>query len=365
MSMKYWRKEVKSLTPYVPGKPIEDVKQELGLDEVIRLASNENPFGPSPNAIKAMKEAVEDSWLYPEPTCRSLREKLAVRYDLSADNFVVANGADHILSLITHAYINKGDEVIYCNPTFSSYRETVLLMGGVPVEVGTTNDYVIDLDVVLDTITDKTKLIYICNPNNPTGTIVDAKKLKSFFDKLPENVLVILDEAYIEYVNQENYKTGPDYIKEGYPVIAIRTFSKYYGLAGARIGYAFSNKKLIEPLVAVRQIFAVNRIAIAGAEAALVDEEHAEMVLQKTNEGKQYLTESFEEMKFDVIKSHSNFIFINMKTDTSEIFDKLMRKGVLIRPCGPWNLPTYARVTIGTKEQNEFLIKALKEVFAE
>ncbi|WP_218010669.1 histidinol-phosphate transaminase [Neobacillus novalis] len=359
---KLWRDGVSHLTPYVPGKPIEEVKRELGLDEVIRLASNENPMGPSPKALESMAAAVKDCWLYPEPSCLELREKLAERYELSAEKIIVGNGADHIITLIGNAYINPGDEVIYCHPTFSSYREITLLMGGKPIEIPTRNDFVTDLKGILHSITNKTKLIFICNPNNPTGTIVDTEELVSFLNQVPESVLVVLDEAYAEYISVGHYRTGIEFVKEGYPVISIRTFSKYFGLAGVRVGYAVAAEKYLKPLQAVKQTFSVNRIAMAGALAALDDINYGERMLLEVNKEKERLTEQLLSFGLDVTDSHANFLFVNMKRDTSELFTKLMHKGVLIRPCGPWKLDTYARITIGTIQQNDTLINALKEI---
>ncbi|GKV64809.1 MULTISPECIES: histidinol-phosphate transaminase [unclassified Sporosarcina] len=362
MMKNLWRKEVHNLTPYVPGKPIEDVKRELGLDEVIRLASNENPYGPSVKALSAMLRSVRDSWLYPEPTSRELREALGQKYGLDAEQLIVANGADHIISLLGHAYINEGDEVIYCQPTFSSYEAVTLLMGGVPVEVTSNEDFTVNLKGILEAVTDKTKLIFICNPNNPTGTIVDDDELLTFLESLPSHVIAILDEAYVEYVDSPKYKTCIDFIKAGLPVIGVRTFSKFYGLAGARVGYAMANSKYIQSLQAVRQTFAVNRIALAGALASLEDEAFGAGVFEKNCSERQRLTDALIDLECEVVDSQSNFIFVNVKQDISKVFARLMERGLLIRPCTPWKLSTYGRITIGTNEENNKLIQALKEV---
>ncbi|RST77134.1 histidinol-phosphate transaminase [Siminovitchia acidinfaciens] len=361
MKKKLWRDSVHTLTPYVPGKPIEDVQRELGLDKVIRLASNENPFGPSPKALSAMADAVKDSWLYPEPTCRELRQKLAEKYGLTEGQFLVGNGADHIITLIGNAYINAGDEVIYCEPTFSSYEAITRLMDGVPMPVYSKSNYETDLDAILKVVTNRTKLIFICNPNNPTGTVVDTKDLIAFFKKLPNHVIVVLDEAYVEYMN-DSYQTGVDFIKAEYPVIAIRTFSKYYGLAGARVGYAIAKEERLEPMQAVKQTFAVNRIAIAGAVASLEDEVYGKGVLSETKKEMQRLKSGLESLGYGVTDSQANFLFVDFKTDITDLFKKLMHKGILIRPCSAWSLNTHARVTIGTAEQNTKLLTALSQI---
>lgn len=362
MGKRLWRKEIDQLTPYVPGKPIEDVKREYGITKVIRLASNESPYGPSPKAIEAMKEAVHNSWLYPEPTCRNLREKLAELYDLSPEEFVVGNGADHLISLIGQAFINKGDEVIYGAPTFMSYRESALSMGGIPVQVPLTDDYVYDLEAILEAITEKTKLIYICNPNNPTGTILQPDRLVQFLKQVPSHVLVILDEAYVDFIMEKDYLTGTDLIKEGYKILSLRTFSKLHGLAGTRVGYAMGSEDVLAPLKAVRPTFEVNRIAIAGAEASLDDLSYSKDVLQKIISETERLSNVYKESGFDVIGTHANFMFIDVKKETSDVSEALLKKGLIVRPCTPWGLKTHLRITIGTPEQNDQLIRAIKEI---
>ncbi|MDF2682226.1 MAG: hypothetical protein K0R47_3416 [Brevibacillus sp.] len=361
MSQELWRTSVGKLSPYVPGKPIEEVKEELGLDSIIRLASNENPFGTSPKAAKAMHLAIEESQLYPEGSCKDLRVRLAQVHGIDPDQIVVANGADHVIKLIGAAYINQGDEVIYCTPTFPTYRAAVLLLEGVPVEIP-TREHTYDLDAILTAITDKTKMIFICNPNNPTGTILKEEQLQSFLTRVPKHVIVVLDEAYIEFVQHSSYKNGLDYVKENVPLITIRTFSKLYGLAGLRIGYAIGPKAYMQPVGAVREHFAVNRIAVAGAMAALDDHEFVSHTLQQNQEQMQEMTKALQALGYEVTPSHANFLFIDMKQDTAPIYQALMHKGILIRPCGSWKLPTYARITIGTNQQNQVLMAALAEI---
>ncbi|MFB5795246.1 pyridoxal phosphate-dependent aminotransferase [Clostridioides difficile] len=214
MIEKLLRNTVKELHQYVPGEPIEKVKEKYGVKEIIKLASNENPLGPSPKAIEAMIEMLKQGQLYPEPEANELRRKLAEKLDLKPENFIVANGADNVITLIGEAFINRGDEVIYCNPTFPSYRTATIKNEGIPVEVPLTEDYKYDLQGILDKITDKTKLICVCNPNNPTGTIVDDKELEEFLKKVPENIITILDEAYIEFLTVPNYVDGLKYVYE-------------------------------------------------------------------------------------------------------------------------------------------------------
>ncbi|MFD0827771.1 histidinol-phosphate transaminase [Neobacillus sp. M.A.Huq-85] len=357
-----WRKSVTKLKPYIPGKAIEEVKRELGLDEIIRLASNENPFGPSPKAVEAMQIAVKDSQLYPESTCRELREKLGNFYKIDPDQFLIANGADNIISLIGNAYINPGDEIIYCTPTFPAYRTITLLMEGTPVEVPLLANHTYNLEGILSAINENTKLIFICNPNNPTGTILGENELELFFKKIPPHVIVVLDEAYVDFIDRERYSTGIDYVKEGYPVIFVRTFSKLYGLAGTRIGYAAARFEYIEPIRAVREPFSANRIAHAGALAAFDDQEYINKSLRENKREMIELTKELKALGFNVTESHANFLFVDMKEDVKELSKALMQEGILIRPCIAWGLPTYARISIGTWEQNKQLIKSLKKI---
>lgn len=350
------RNTVEKLHQYVPGEPIEKVKEKYGVEEIIKLASNENPLGPSPKAIEAMIEMLKKGQLYPEPEANELRRKLANKLGLVPENFVVSNGADNVITLIGEAFVNKGDEVIYCSPTFPSYRTITVKNEGVPVEVPLTKDYKYDLDAILEKINDKTKLIFICNPNNPTGTIVDDKDLESFIKKVPEHVITVIDEAYIEFLKVP-YEDGIKFIKENYNVIVTRTFSKIYGLAGLRVGYGIAKEEIIKTLFTVKEPFAANRVAISGAAAALDDEDFLKETYKVNEEGMKYLKDEFEKMGFDVVDSQANFLFVDMKTDIPKLFEDLKKRGFVIRPSG-----THGRVSIGTQYENEKFIAVLKDI---
>ncbi|EQG57151.1 histidinol-phosphate transaminase [Clostridioides difficile DA00145] len=357
MIEKLLRNTVKELHQYVPGEPIEKVKEKYGVKEIIKLASNENPLGPSPKAIEAMIEMLKQGQLYPEPEANELRRKLAEKLDLKPENFIVANGADNVITLIGEAFINRGDEVIYCNPTFPSYRTATIKNEGIPVEVPLTEDYKYDLQGILDKITDKTKLICVCNPNNPTGTIVDDKELEEFLKKVPENIITILDEAYIEFLTVPNYVDGLKYVRENYNVIVTRTFSKIYGLAGLRVGYGIAKDEIIRTLFTVKEPFSANRVAISGATAALDDEEFIKETYELNRVGMTYFKEEFTKMGFDVVDSQSNFLYVDMKTDIPKLFEDLKKRGFVIRPSA-----THARVSIGTMEENKKFVAVLKEI---
>ncbi|EFH07625.1 histidinol-phosphate transaminase [Clostridioides difficile NAP08] len=357
MIEKLLRNTVKELHQYVPGEPIEKVKEKYGVKEIIKLASNENPLGPSPKAMEAMIEMLKQGQLYPEPEANELRRKLAEKLDLKPENFIVANGADNVITLIGEAFINRGDEVIYCNPTFPSYRTATIKNEGIPVEVPLTEDYKYDLQGILDKITDKTKLICVCNPNNPTGTIVDDKELEEFLKKVPENIITILDEAYIEFLTVPNYVDGLKYVRENYNVIVTRTFSKIYGLAGLRVGYGIAKDEIIRTLFTVKEPFSANRVAISGATAALDDEEFIKETYELNRVGMAYFKEEFTKMGFDVVDSQSNFLYVDMKTDIPKLFEDLKKRGFVIRPSA-----THARVSIGTMEENKKFVAVLKEI---
>src|SRR5690625_567649 len=364
MENELYRDALQAIDPYIPGKSMEDVKNEYNLDAPIRLASNENRFGPSPKATQAAKEAMIDTHLYPDSTAKILRKCLAELYGVHSKQVMTANGADEVLSLLIAAYINDGDEVIYGTPTFPTYRSETLLMGGIPKEVPLTKEWKYDLNKMLDMITNKTKMIIICNPNNPTGTIVLQEELADFINKVPNNVLVVMDEAYIEYhIQQIKYLTSIDLFKQSFDnLITVRTFSKFYGLAGLRVGYAIGLEQHLEPIQRIRPPFATNRPAIEAAVQAIKDKAFSSKHIPEMEEQKAYLEKELTKIGFTVIPSATNFLFVHVKKDATDLFEQLLYKGIIIRPCAPWGLPEYARITIGTKEQNDKLIYDLKNM---
>jgi len=357
----FLRKGILEIEPYVPGKPIEEVQAELGLSEIVKMASNENPLGPSPKALAAMGKELKRVNLYPEGSCALLRRRMARRLGIDDGMISFSNGADNCILLIANAFINEEDEIVMADPTFFVYRTVTKIMGGHPVYVR-LKDHVHDLDAMLRRVGRKTKLVLICNPNNPTGTIVRKDELDEFVSRLPEHVILVLDEAYIEFVSDKQYPDGLDYVKEGYNVISLRTFSKIYGLAGLRIGYTVGCKEFVAALNRVREPFPVSTIAQAGALGALEDEEFREKVLKNNEEGKTYLYEEFNKMKLVYVPTHTNFVFVDFERGSQEISQSLLREGIIVRPGHLWNCPTFARVTIGTMEQNRRFIGVLKNV---
>jgi len=357
------RKGILDLKPYIPGKPIEEVKRELGLKEVIKLASNETSIGPSPLAIEAIKNEIENINLYPEGSSRLLREKLAHKLKVGKEMIIVGNGADDIIDLIGMAFINESDEVITGEITFPAYETTAKIMRGkiIPVKL---KDYTFDLEKIAQRINKKTKIVFLCNPNNPTGTIVDKKAVDRFIKQVPDDVIVVFDEAYYDYVEDKNYPDSLSYVLEGKNVIVLRTFSKIAGIAGVRIGYGIAKPELIGYLNRVVNPFTTNRLAQVAALASLDDEEHRKKVLRSNQEGKRYLYRELKAIDLFYLPTEANFIFIDLKADSEIVFEKLLKKGVIIRPGKTWGCPNFIRVTIGTPYENERFIQALKEVMS-
>jgi histidinol-phosphate aminotransferase len=357
------RKGMIDLKPYIPGKPLEEVKRELGLNEVVKLASNETSIGPSPLAIEAVKNEIENINLYPESSSRLLREKLAHKLKVAKEMIIVGNGEDDIIDLIGMAFINEADEVITGEITFPAYETAAKIMGGKLISVKLKN-FRFDLEEIIQRINEKTKIIFLCNPNNPTGTIVTREEVASFIEKVPRDVIIVFDEAYYDYVEDENYPNSLSYVLEEKNVIVLRTFSKIAGLAGIRVGYGISTPELIGYLNRVVNPFTTNRLAQVAALASLDDEEHYRKVLRSNQEGKKYLYRELKKIDLFYLPTEANFIFIDLKGDSEVIFEKLLRKGVIIRPGETWGCPNFIRVTIGTPYENEKFIQALKEIMS-
>lgn len=355
------RKGILDLEPYIPGKPIEEVQKELGLTEVVKLASNETSIGPSPLAVEAIRRDLENINFYPEGTSRVLREKLAERLNVSPDMIITGNGADDLIDLIAMAFLNEGEEVITSETTFPAYSTATRIMGGKFITVN-LKDYNFDLDAITDRITPKTKIIYFCNPNNPTGTIVKKDVLQKLIDKIPDDVILVSDEAYYDYVDDKEYPDSLSYVLAGKNVIILRTFSKIAGIAGVRIGYAIAKEELIGYLRRVVNPFTTNRLAQVAALASLDDKEHYDKVLQVNREGKKYLYQELDKLKLFYLPTETNFIFIDLKQDSQSFFEEALKKGVIIRPGKMYGTPTFIRVTIGTQYENERFIEALKEI---
>lgn len=355
------RKGILKIESYVPGKSIEEVQKEFGAKRWVKLASNENLLGPSPKAIAAIRKELPSIYLYPEGPCTVLRKALAEQFGISEKMVVFSNGADNLILMIANAFVNEGDEVIMADPTFSVYTNVTQIMGGKPMKVK-LKDFTHDLESMLKKVNRRTKLVFVCNPNNPTGTTVSLEAFNHFLSKLPKRVIVILDEAYGDFAEDAFYPNGLDYIREGKQLIVLRTFSKLYGLAGLRIGYALGREDLVDCLYQVRDPFPVHRLAQVAAVAALKDEDHALRSIQLVYEGKRYLYRELERMGLFYVPSQANFIFIDFERDSGEIFKAFLKEGIILRPGKVWGYPTFARVTIGRMEDNRRFVRALKKV---
>ena len=357
------RKCVLNLRPYVPGKPIEEVKREFGLTDIIKLASNENPLGPSPVALDAMRAALENIALYPEGSCFELRQALAKHLDVEPDMLTFGAGADEVIRELGVVYLENDDEIVQGNPTFSQYEGASDVME-CPVQRVPLADWTHDLKPMLAAVNERTKMLFIANPNNPTGTIVNADQVEALMDGLPERCLLVLDEAYYDYVDDPAYTRSIEWVKQGRNVIALRTFSKIYGLAGLRIGYGIAPKSIIDLLERVRLPFNVNSIAQVGGVASLSDPGQVTRSREQNRRSKEYFYAELDKMGIAYTPTQANFVWIDVARDCREVFLALLKKGVIVRTGDVFGCPTHIRVTTGTDEQSERFIKTLREVLA-
>jgi len=347
-----------SINPYQPGRPISDVKREFGLEAVTKLASNENPAGPSPLALEALQSLLPQINFYPDDNDLELKEALAEKFNVERENLILGHGATDILEIIVRAFVCPGDEVISAHPSFPWFQILGQMSGAINIVVPLRDDRH-DLPAMAAKITSNTKVVFIANPNNPTGTIVDRDEICSFLRSVPDHVVVVMDEAYIEYVTRKEIDSLA-YISQK-PVIVVRTFSKIAGLAGLRIGFAVAEREIIRLLERVKQPFNTTALAHAAALASLQDREHLERSRQMVTEGKQYLYPQFERLGVDYVRSEANFVFVDFHQDSHTIADALLRQGFIIRPM----LDSCARITVGAPEQNAAFVTALAEVLSE
>ncbi len=356
------RKNVRNIKPYIPGKPIEEVKRELGIQgDIDKLASNENPLGPSPRALDAVKNSVDEMNLYPDDANFYLKNKLSEMLDVTPNELFIGNGSVEIIHYATLAFLNPSERVIMSKPSFIMGKIETQIMDGEIVEVP-VKDYKTDVDEIIGKINHKTKIIYIDNPNNPLGSMLNAEEIDRIVKNSNDNILIILDEAYYEYIDREDFPDSLKYVKDGLNVLVLRTFSKIYGLAGMRIGYGIAKREIIDALGRVRLPFNVGRLTQIAALAALDDTEHREKSKKIVEEGKKYLYREFENLGIPYIKSETNFVTIDIKRDTNDVFLNLQKRGIIVRPLKPYGLPTFLRITVGIPEQNQRFIEALKNI---
>lgn len=357
------RKELAKLKPYIPGKPIEDVKKEYGLDRVVKLASNENPLGVSMLVKTFLKDELDNIHRYPDGACTALKSDLAQVLKIREEMLLFGNGSDGLLKVLAEAFIEPGDEIIISDPTFVEYIFVSNMMGASLKKVK-MNPYHQDLNKIAEAISEKTKMIFLTSPHNPAGTIIRDKELKSFMDRIPGDIIVVLDEAYFEYVQSDEYPDSIKYINDGYPIISFRTFSKAYALAGLRIGYAIAEPEVIALLAKVRDPFNVNRLAQKAAQIALKDKDFLKKTIEVNENGKKYLYQELEKRGIEYVPTEANFILINMKYDSMELFEKLLKMGVIIRPGKPLGYPEHIRLSIGLAEENKLFINSIDKVLS-
>ncbi|MBD0383146.1 histidinol-phosphate transaminase [Paenibacillus sp. WST5] len=359
------RQALKQMKPYSPGKPIWEVEREYGIERVTKLASNENPLGPSAQAVAAIQAYLGEIHRYPDADTVDLRLALANKLGVTPDHLIVTNGADELITLLSETFLEPEDEIIVPSPTFSEYEFGANLMGTKVVPVPLQEGYVYDVDDILAAVTERTKLLYICSPNNPTGTYMTRNHLQRLLKELPSRILVIFDGAYSHFVTADDYSDGLEFVRMGYPIMVTQTFSKIYGLAGIRVGYGVAAPGIIHTIRQVKEPFNVNALAQVGAIAALADDAHLEATREMNAQGREQLYKQLQQLGIRFTRSMSNFVLVELGPDAKRIYEKLMSKGIIVRFGGGWNLPEHIRISVGTPEDHEALISALVTVMEE
>ncbi len=354
---------VGNLPVYQPGKPIEEVKKQYNLKEVIKLASNENPWGCSPAAKEAMRNEIEHSSLYPDGGSVALNDAVSSFIGVKPEQLIFGAGSDEVILMICRAFLNPGDETIMATPTFPQYKHNAAIEGAIIHEVP-LKDGVHDLDGMLALVNENTKIIWICNPNNPTGTIVNKQAIEKMFSSIPSSCLIVLDEAYSEYIEDEDYADSKELLSQYPNLIVTRTFSKIYGLAAHRIGFGIGQPDMIRLIQQVREPFNTTRMAQAAAIAAIEDQAFIKACADSNRMGLIFLQDHFDKMGLKYFPAFGNFIMVDVKQPAGQVFESLMRQGIIVRGGHQLGYPTHLRVTVGQPHQNEAFIKALQEALA-
>ncbi|HOM70987.1 MAG TPA: histidinol-phosphate transaminase [Armatimonadota bacterium] len=362
MSPRLCKECVLRLKPYIPGKPIEEVQREYGLTDIVKLASNENPLGASPKAIEAMKKACDNVALYPDGSCFTLRNALASHLGVQPDYLSFGAGSDELIREIGNVFLEEGDCVIQSDPTFSQYEGAATSNNCTCCMVPLHEDFSYDVDALIDQFNEHTKLVFIANPNNPTGNMLPHKDAERILDALPERAILVLDEAYYEYIERSDYPNGLKWVLEGRNVILLRTFSKIYGLAGLRLGYAIARPELISLIERIRLPFNVGSIAQVAAIASLQDQDQVIKSRMMNSDGKNYFYSQFDRLGLKYVPSEANFVWVDVGQDSKQVFVELLKRGVIIRTGDVFGWPTHIRISTGLPQDNERCIKALEEV---
>lgn len=357
---------VKALKPYQPGKPIDELQREYGIQQVVKLASNENPLGPSPLAVEAMQKHLTECARYPDGNGFHLKNALAEHLNVATSQITLGNGSNDVLELIVRAFATANDEIIFSQYAFAVYPLAAQAINAKAVEVPAKN-WGHDLDAMLDAVSSATKVIFIANPNNPTGTWLDGQSLQGFLENVPHNVIVVVDEAYFEYASDRrmqirDYPNALNWLARFPNLVVTRTFSKAYGLAGLRVGYAVSHVDVADLLNRVRQPFNVNHLALVAATAALADKDYLDKAVQLNCNGLQQLQSGFDGMGLRHIPSAGNFVSVEVGENAAQVYDLLLSEGVIVRPVANYKMPQHLRVSVGLVEENERFLQALSKV---
>jgi len=357
-------KGVSGLKPYQPGKPIEELEREYGISNVVKLASNENPLGMSDLAKEAINKAVKLAHLYPDGNAFHLKKSIAEFLAVNENQITIGNGSNDVLEIIARSFADQNAEIIYSKYAFAVYPIVTQAIGAKHV-VTAANDWGHDLHAMADAISDKTKVIFIANPNNPTGTYLTADELQSFLANVPENVIVVIDEAYHEYIDASDYASALNFLNDHPNLIVTRTFSKAYGLAGLRIGFCVSHPAIANILNRVRQPFNANSLALVAAQAALADQDFIKQAIAVNKAGMQQLVDAFNRLGLEYIPSVGNFIAVDVQADGQAVYEALLKKAIIVRPVGAYDMPQHIRVSIGSETDNQKFIQALEQVLVE
>lgn len=356
------RANVQAISPYIPGKPVEEVRRELGLKgSILKLASNENPLGPSKLAIKAMRKYLKEVSFYPDDGCYLLGKRLAQHLGVKEDQLIFGNGSVEVIDFAIKTFVAPGDHVVMADQAFIMYR-IAAKMADAKATIVPLSNYTHDLEAMSQAITPQTKVAFIANPNNPTGTMFNQEQAREFLKSVPESCLVVFDEAYFEYITRQDFPQSIRLLADHSNLLVLRTFSKIYGLAGMRVGYGIGHPELIAALRKVRLPFNVGLMAQVACQAALDDVKHLEASRRINDEGKDFLGRQFDRMGIFYVPSEGNFILIDPKIDSDLVFQELQKSGVIVRPVKNYGFPTALRVTVGTLRHNRKLIRALKSV---
>jgi len=355
------RKEIDLLPPYALGEAFSAEMKKLGITRVVKLNSNESAWKPFPAAIEAMQKAASDLNWYPDAHCAELKSLLSEKYGVPVEGIVVGHGANVLIRLLCMTYLSPGDEVIIPWPSFPPYRISVALMGAT-IRLIPLRDWVHDIPAMLDAVNEKTKMVFVCNPNNPTGTIVSKDEIEEYFRRVPEHVITVLDEAYVEFVDKGDAPPSLDYLRAGNSVAIFRSFSKVYALAGARVGYCLTSRETAQAMLRAQEGFPVNHVAQAGAIASLGCQDLVAERVKATIEGCRQLESGFDKLGLKHTRSSANFVWVEIDGDSLDAFRKLMTQGVLVRPGKTYDSPRHLRVTVGTREENEIFLEALQRI---